>query len=46
MWPWRGGYGMLMYFGNMDALAALCIHRRMKALALAARSGAKETFPN
>src|SRR3979409_1963387 len=26
------------YFGNMDALAALCIHRRMKALALAARS--------
>ncbi len=25
------------YFGNMDALAALCIHRRMKALALAAR---------
>src|ERR1700704_4588456 len=30
------------YFGNMDALAALCIHRRMKALALAARSVAAE----
>jgi AcrR family transcriptional regulator len=28
------------YFGNMDALAALCIHRRMKALA--ARSVAAE----
>src|SRR5258708_9250022 len=30
------------YFGNVDALAALCIHRRMKALALAARSVAAE----
>src|SRR6266404_1092518 len=30
------------YFGNMDALAALCIHRRMKALGLAARSVAAE----
>src|SRR5258707_4692665 len=30
------------YFGNMDALAALCIHRRMKALALAASSVAAE----
>src|ERR1700730_5498641 len=30
------------YFGNMDALAALCIHRRMKALASAARSVAAE----
>src|SRR4029077_21221254 len=25
------------YFGNMDALAALCIHRHIKALASAAR---------
>src|ERR1700716_2105416 len=30
------------YFGNMDALAALCIHRRIKALASAARSVAAE----
>jgi AcrR family transcriptional regulator len=30
------------YFGNMDALAALCIHRRIKALAVAARSVAEQ----
>src|SRR5260370_34306802 len=30
------------YFGDMDGLAELCIHLRMKAFALAARSGAAE----
>lgn len=36
------GIGTFYDFGNMDALAALCIHRRMKALASAARSVAAE----
>src|SRR3982074_2625556 len=30
------------YFGSMDALAALCIHRRMKAFALTVVKGSAE----